>query len=78
MEPESVITDEELAKLAMEERGGFDVVRFEAWFYKHVDSVPGLLGKVIMAMDTGGYAALVGLMDSEMDDSAFEMDDRAF
>ena len=49
-------TDEELAAL---EVGGGDVVRFTGWFYRKLARVPGLEGKVLTALDTGGFAALV-------------------
>ncbi len=52
-------TDEELAAL---EVGGADVVRFAGWFYRKIARVPGLEGKVLMALDTGGFAALVELL----------------
>jgi hypothetical protein len=44
-------TDEELAAL---EVGGVDVVRFAGWFYRKIARVPGLEGKVLRALDTGG------------------------
>jgi hypothetical protein len=56
-EPE--ITDEELAVL---EIGGVDVVKFAGWFYRKIARVPGLEGKVLTALDTGGFAALVELL----------------
>ena len=52
-------TDEELAAL---EVGGVDVVRFAGWFYRKIARVPGLEGKVLTALDTGGFAALVELL----------------
>ncbi len=52
-------TDEELAALQV---GGVDVVRFEGWFYRKIARVPGLEGKVLTALDTGGFAALVELL----------------
>lgn len=52
-------TDEELAAL---EVGGVDAVRFEGWFYRKIARVPGLEGKVLTALDTGGFAALVELL----------------
>jgi hypothetical protein len=52
-------TDEELAAL---EVGGVDVVRFASWFYRKIVRVPGLEGKVLTALDTGGFAALVELL----------------
>jgi hypothetical protein len=52
-------TDEELAR---EEVGGADAVRFAGWFYRKVARVPGLEAKVLTALDTGGFAALVELL----------------
>ena len=52
-------TDEELAAL---EVGGVEVVRFAGWFYRKIARVPGLEGKVLTALDTGGFAALVELL----------------
>jgi hypothetical protein len=52
-------TDEELAAL---EVGGVDVVRFSGWFYRKIARVPGLEGKVLTALNTGGFAALVELL----------------
>jgi len=52
-------TDEELAAF---EIGGVDVVRFAGWFYRKIARVPGLEGKVLTALDTGGFAALVELL----------------
>lgn len=52
-------TDEELAAL---EVGGTDVVRFAGWFYRKIVRIPGLEGKVLTALDTGGFAALVELL----------------
>jgi len=52
-------TDEELAALAV---GGVDVVRFAGWFYRKIAQVPGLEGRVLTALDTGGFAALVELL----------------
>jgi hypothetical protein len=52
-------TDEELAAL---EVGGVDVVRFAGWFYRRLSRVPGLEGRVLTALDTGGFAALVELL----------------
>ena len=56
-EPE--LTDEEVAALKI---GGSDVVRFSAWFYHKIARVPGLEGRVLTALDTGGFAALVELL----------------
>jgi hypothetical protein len=52
-------TDEELAALDV---GGVDVVRFAGWFYRKLAQVPGLEGKVLTVLDTGGFAALVELL----------------
>ena len=52
-------TDEELAAL---EVGGVDVVRFAGWFYRKIAHVPGLEGRVLTALDAGGFAALVELL----------------
>jgi len=51
-------TDEELAR---EEVGGADLVRFTGWFYRKIARA-GLEGKVLAALDTGGFAALVELL----------------
>jgi len=52
-------TDEEIAALQV---GGVDVVRFAGWFYRKIARVPGLEGKVLTALDMGGFAALVELL----------------
>jgi hypothetical protein len=52
-------TDEELAALQV---GGVDVVRFAGWFYHKLARVPGLEGKVLTALDSGGFASLVELL----------------
>lgn len=52
-------TDEELAALQV---GGVDVVRFAGWFYRKIARVPGLEGRVLTALDMGGFAALVELL----------------
>ncbi|HVB22277.1 MAG TPA: hypothetical protein VNG51_10055 [Ktedonobacteraceae bacterium] len=52
-------TDEELAALQI---GGVDVMRFAGWFYRKLARVPGLEGKVLTALDSGGFAALVELL----------------
>ena len=52
-------TDEQLAALKV---GGVDVVRFEGWFYRRLSRVPGLEGRILTALDTGGFAALVELL----------------
>jgi hypothetical protein len=44
------------------EVGGVDVVRFAGWFYRKIARVPGLEGRVLTALDTGGFAALVELL----------------
>src|SRR5207302_8135861 len=51
--------DEELAALAVV---GVDVLRFTGWFYRKIAKVPGLEGKILTALDTGGFAALVELL----------------
>jgi hypothetical protein len=56
---ESEISDEDIPK---QEIGGVDVVRFAGWFYRKIARVPGLEGKVLTALDTGGFAALVELL----------------
>lgn len=56
-EPEQ--TDEEAATV---EVGGEDVVRFAGWFYRKLAKVPGLEGKVLTALDTGGFGTLVELL----------------
>ena len=38
------------------------MVRFAGWFYRKIAWVPGLEGKVLTALDTGGFAALVELL----------------
>ena len=38
------------------------MVRFASWFYRKIARVPGLEGKVLTALDTGGFAALVELL----------------
>ena len=52
-------TDEDLAAM---EVGGVDVLRFEGWFYRKLARVTGLEGKVLTALDTGGFPALVELL----------------
>jgi hypothetical protein len=52
-------TDEQLAALKV---GGVDVVRFAGWFYRKIARVPGLEGRILTALDTGGFAALVELL----------------
>jgi hypothetical protein len=49
-------------ELASKEVGGVDVLRFEGWFYRKIALVPGLEGKVLTALDTGGFPALVELL----------------
>jgi len=56
-EPE--LTDEQLAAM---EVGGVDAVRFAGWFYRKIARMPGLEGKVLTALDTGGFPALVELL----------------
>ena len=38
------------------------MVRFAGWFYRKIARVPGLEGKVLTALDTGGFPALVELL----------------
>ncbi len=57
--PNKPKSDDELAK---EKVGGTEVARFEPWFYRTLARVPGLEGKVLTALDTGGFAALVELL----------------
>jgi hypothetical protein len=38
------------------------VVRFAGWFYHKIARVPGLEGKVLTALDTGDFAALIELL----------------
>jgi len=52
-------TDEELAALAVV---GVEVVRFAGWFYRKIARIPGLEGRVLKALDTGGLEALVELL----------------
>jgi hypothetical protein len=52
-------TDEELAAL---EVGGEDIVRFSNWFYRKIVRVPRIEGKVLTALDSGGFAALMKLL----------------
>ncbi|MFL5700636.1 MAG: hypothetical protein ACJ797_26470 [Ktedonobacteraceae bacterium] len=54
--------DESDEEKARKEVGGVDVVRFAGWFYRKIARVPGLEGKVLTALDTGGFAALVELL----------------
>jgi len=61
-------TDEELAAV---EVGGVDVVRFAGWFYRKIARVPGLEGRVLTALDTGGFAALVELL------TVYHLDDQS-
>jgi hypothetical protein len=52
-------TNDDLAAL---EVGGVITVRFADWFYRKIALVPGLEGKVLTALDTGGFGALVELL----------------
>ena len=54
--------DEPDEKKARKEVGGVDAVQFNGWFYRKIARVPGLEGKVLSALDTGGFAALVELL----------------
>ncbi len=56
---EAEYTDEQLAALKV---GGVDVVRFTGWFYHKIVRVPGLESRVLTALDTGGFPALVELL----------------
>ena len=49
--------------------GGVDTVRIAGWYYRKLARVPGLEGKVLTALDTGGFAALVELL------TAYRLDD---
>lgn len=62
---EAEVTDEELAALKV---GGSDVIQFSTWFY-HKLIRAGLEGKVLTALDTGGFAALVELL------TVYQLDD---
>ena len=53
------LPQEELAALQV---GGVDVVRFAGWFYRKIARVPGLEGKILTALDSGGWTALVELL----------------
>jgi hypothetical protein len=56
--------------------GGVDVLRFDGWFYRKIARVPGLEGKVLTALDTGGFAALVELLTAyhlDNDDGYYPM-----
>jgi len=44
------------------EVGGVDTVRFAGWFYRKIARVPGLEGKVLSALNSGGFATLVELL----------------
>ena len=61
-------TDEELAAL---EVGGVEVVRFTDWFYRKLAKVPGLEGKILNALDAGGFLSLVQLL------TVYHLDDGA-
>ena len=37
-------------------------MQFSNWFYRKLAKIPGLEGKVLSALDTGGFAALVELL----------------
>src|SRR6266700_4706414 len=54
--------DESDEEKARKEVGGVDVAKFASWFYYKIARVPGLEGKVLTALDTGGFAALVELL----------------
>jgi hypothetical protein len=68
-------TDEELAALQV---GGVDIVRFAGWFYRKIARVPGLEGKVLTALDSGGFAALVELLTVyhlDIEDGYYQIED---
>src|SRR6266704_1188412 len=54
--------DESDEEKARKEVGGVDAVQFNGWFYRKIARVPGLEGKVLSALGTGGFAALVELL----------------
>ena len=56
------VPDESDDKKARKEVGGTEVMRLGCWFYRRLARVPGLEGKVLTALDTGGFAALVELL----------------
>jgi hypothetical protein len=61
-------SDKKLAELKV---GGTNAVLFTGSFYRKIARVPGLEGKVLTALDTGGYGALVELLtDYHLDDQA--------
>jgi hypothetical protein len=62
--------DESDEEKARKEVGGIDVVKFASWFYYKIARVPGLEGKVLTALDTGGFAALVELL------TVYHLDDK--
>jgi hypothetical protein len=57
-------------ELAAREVGGTGAVHFAGWFYHKIAQVPGLEGKVLTALDTGGFAALVELL------TVYHLDDK--
>lgn len=59
-------SDEEIAA---EEVGGVDVVKFDNWFFRRIISAK-LEGKVLAALDAGGFPALVELLTVYHLDSA--------
>jgi hypothetical protein len=56
---EAELNDEQLAALKV---GGVEVVRFAGWYYRKLSRVPGLEGKILTALDTGGFEALAELL----------------
>jgi hypothetical protein len=54
--------DESDEEKARKEIGGADIMRISGSFYRKLAQVPGLEGKVLTALDTGGFAALVELL----------------
>ena len=64
------VPDEPDEEKARKEVGGVDVARFGGWFYRKLARVPGLEGKILTALDTGGFAALVELLTAYRLDEA--------
>jgi hypothetical protein len=57
---EAELSDDELAARKV---GGVDVLRLAGWYYRRkIARVPGLEGKILTALDTGGFPALVELL----------------
>jgi hypothetical protein len=53
------LSDKTLAGLKV---GGTNAVFFAGWFYRRIAKVPSLESKVLTALDTGGFGALVELL----------------